>query len=133
MQPFFLVGYSLWGGGAISGRVRALNLTVPLGSGQTISGTGRVRASVLSPCRPLVCEDIPVLAITTIFKMNRTLMTTCKYSSASTWLTSRWQYCAVTLTPVTQEEHAALKGVAHRMCSAAPCRAMSFKFEHCFL
>ncbi len=37
----------------ISGRVRALNLTVPLGSGQTISGTGRVRASVLSPCRPL--------------------------------------------------------------------------------
>ncbi len=41
------------GGGVISGRVRALNLTVPLGSGQTISGTGRVRASVLSPCRPL--------------------------------------------------------------------------------
>ncbi len=34
------------GGGDISGRVRALNLTVPLGS-------GRVRASVLSPCRPL--------------------------------------------------------------------------------
>ncbi len=31
--PFFLVGYSLWGGG-ISGRVRALNLTVPLGSGR---------------------------------------------------------------------------------------------------
>ncbi len=29
---FFLVGYSLWGGGGISGRVRALNLTVPLGS-----------------------------------------------------------------------------------------------------
>ncbi len=61
MQPFsffFLVGYSL-GGGGISGRVRVLNLTVPLGSGrvglgQTISGTGRVRASVLSPCRPLV-------------------------------------------------------------------------------
>ncbi len=38
----------------ISGRVRALNLTVPLGSGQTISGMGRVRASVLSPCRPLL-------------------------------------------------------------------------------
>ncbi len=41
MQPFsfFLVGYSLWGGGGggggvISGRVRALNLTVPLGSGR---------------------------------------------------------------------------------------------------
>ncbi len=57
--PFFFC-YSLWGGGGggISGRVRALNLTVPLGSGrvgsgQTISGTGRVRASVLSPCRPL--------------------------------------------------------------------------------
>ncbi len=29
-----------------SGRVRALNLTVPLGSGQTISCTGRVRASL---------------------------------------------------------------------------------------
>ncbi len=36
---FFLVGNSLWGG-VISGRVRALNLTVPLGSGQTISGSG---------------------------------------------------------------------------------------------
>ncbi len=35
MQPFsfFFVGYSL-GGGGISGRVRALNLTVPLGSGR---------------------------------------------------------------------------------------------------
>ncbi len=52
--PFFLDGYSLGAGGGISGRVRALNLTVPLGLGQTISGTGRVRASVLSPCRPLV-------------------------------------------------------------------------------
>ncbi len=29
-----------------SGRVQALNLTVPLGSGQMISGTGQVRASV---------------------------------------------------------------------------------------
>ncbi len=40
----------------ISGRVQALNLTVGfrVGSGQTISGTGRVRASVLSPCRPLL-------------------------------------------------------------------------------
>ncbi len=36
MQPFsfFLVGYSLGGVGGISGRVRALNLTVPLGSGR---------------------------------------------------------------------------------------------------
>ncbi len=61
MQPFsffllFAVGRGR--GGGISGRVRALNLTVLLGSGrvgsgQTISGTGRVRASVLSPCRPL--------------------------------------------------------------------------------
>ncbi len=41
----FFFGYSLcvWGGGGFL--VRALNLTVPLGSGQTISGTGRVRAS----------------------------------------------------------------------------------------
>ncbi len=55
---FFFFLAIRWGGGGISGRVRALNLTVPLGSGrvgsgQTISGTGRVRASVLSPCRPL--------------------------------------------------------------------------------
>ncbi len=35
MQPFsFFFSYSLWGGGGISGRVRALNLTVPLGSGR---------------------------------------------------------------------------------------------------
>ncbi len=37
MQPFsfFVVGYSLGGGGGgISGRVRALNLTVPLWSGR---------------------------------------------------------------------------------------------------
>ncbi len=33
--------------------VRALNLTVTLGTCQTILGTGRVRASILSPCRPL--------------------------------------------------------------------------------
>ncbi len=35
MQPFsfFFVGYSLGGGGGISGLVRALNLTVALGSG----------------------------------------------------------------------------------------------------
>ncbi len=30
--PFFFVGYSL--GGGISGRVRAVNITVPLGSGR---------------------------------------------------------------------------------------------------
>ncbi len=62
MQPssfFFVIrcgaggGGGGGGGGGISGWVRALNLTVPLGSGQTISGTGRVRASVLSPCRTL--------------------------------------------------------------------------------
>ncbi len=61
MQPFsfcfllFVVGRG--GGIGSSGRVRALNLTVPLGSGrvgsgrvgsgQTILGTRRVRASVL--------------------------------------------------------------------------------------
>ncbi len=58
MQSFSFFFYSLWAVGVNSGRVRALNLTVPLGSGrvgsgQTISGTGRVRASVLSPCRPI--------------------------------------------------------------------------------
>ncbi len=44
MQPFsFFFCYSLWaGGGGISGRVRALNLTVPLGSGRV--RRSRVRA-----------------------------------------------------------------------------------------
>ncbi len=44
MQPFFLFFFVIRcgaGGGGISGRVRALNLTVRVGSGQTISGTGR--------------------------------------------------------------------------------------------
>ncbi len=42
--------YSLWGGGGgggISGRVRALNLTVLLGSGRV--GSGRVRRSRYGP------------------------------------------------------------------------------------
>ncbi len=36
MQPFsfFFLLAIRWGGGGISGRVRALNLTVPLGSGR---------------------------------------------------------------------------------------------------
>ncbi len=39
-QPFF-IGYLLWGKKMLGlGRVRALNLTVPLGSGQPISVTG---------------------------------------------------------------------------------------------
>ncbi len=42
MHPFFYrYPLCLWGGCLGSGRIRALNLTVPLGSGQTISGTGR--------------------------------------------------------------------------------------------
>ncbi len=53
MQPssfFFVIRCGAGGGGGgISGRVQALNLTVPLGS-----GTGRVRASVLSLCRTLL-------------------------------------------------------------------------------
>ncbi len=58
MQPFsfFFVGYSLWGGGGGdfgSGSGSKFNCAARVGSGQTISGTGRVRASVLSPCRPL--------------------------------------------------------------------------------
>ncbi len=45
MQPYFFVFFGLFvvGGGF---RVRTLNLSVPLGSGQTISSTGRVQASV---------------------------------------------------------------------------------------
>ncbi len=37
MQSFSLFFYSLWAVGVISGRVRALNLTVPLGSGRVES------------------------------------------------------------------------------------------------
>ncbi len=45
MQPFsfFFCWLFVGGGGGISGRVRALNLTVPLGSGRV--GSGRVRQS----------------------------------------------------------------------------------------
>ncbi len=53
MQHFFFIGYSLWGGGDILSSGSKLNCAAQVGSGQTISGTGRVRASVLSPCRPL--------------------------------------------------------------------------------
>ncbi len=52
MQPFCFWLFVVGGGGGLF-RVRAQNLTVPLGSGQTISGTGQVRASILSLCRPL--------------------------------------------------------------------------------
>ncbi len=62
MQPssfFFVIRCGAGAGGSGSG---SLTLTVPLGSGrvgsgQTISGTGRVRASVLSPCRTLTYSD----------------------------------------------------------------------------
>ncbi len=41
------------GGDFGSGSGSKFNCAARVGSGQTISGTGRVRASVLSPCRPL--------------------------------------------------------------------------------
>ncbi len=60
MQPFsffFLVircGAGAGAGGDFgSGSGSKFNCAARVGSGQTISGTGRVRASVLSPCRPL--------------------------------------------------------------------------------
>ncbi len=48
MQPSFFCCYWLFvgGGGGFWSWVGALNLTVPIGSGQPISGTGRVRSSV---------------------------------------------------------------------------------------
>ncbi len=67
MQPFsfFFFFFLLWGGGGggISGRVRALNLTVPLGSGRVGSddlgygpGSGfsfePVQSSTSDPTRP---------------------------------------------------------------------------------
>ncbi len=42
------------GGDFGSGSGSKFNCAGRVGSGQTISGTGRVRALVLSPCRPLV-------------------------------------------------------------------------------
>ncbi len=61
--PFFFVGYSLGGGGGGgdlgSGSGSKFNRAARVGSGQTISGTGRVRASVLSPCRPLPDIHLP--------------------------------------------------------------------------
>ncbi len=56
MQPFsfFFCWLFVVGGGDFgSGSGSKLNCAARVGSGQTISGTGRVRASVLSPCRPL--------------------------------------------------------------------------------
>ncbi len=60
MQPFsffFLLAIRCGGGGGggdfESGSGSKFNCAARVGSGQTISGTGRVRASVLSPCRLL--------------------------------------------------------------------------------
>ncbi len=46
------------GGDFGSGSGSKFNCAARVGSGQTISGTGRVRASVLSPCRPLECVSM---------------------------------------------------------------------------
>ncbi len=52
---FFFIRFGRWGGGDFgSGSGSKFNCAARVGSGQTISGTGRVRASVLSPCRPLI-------------------------------------------------------------------------------
>ncbi len=51
---FFFFLFVMGGGGDFgSGSGSKFNCAARVGSGQTISGTGRVRASVLSPCRPL--------------------------------------------------------------------------------
>ncbi len=94
MQPFsfFFVIRCGAGGGGISGRVRALNLTVPLGSGrvgsgQTISGTGRVRASVLSPCRPLALVQMSMRLGTkkiTVYSLQKTRIHHCTHTHTHT-------------------------------------------------
>ncbi len=58
-------GGGLWGGDFGSGSGSKFNCAARVGSGrvgsgQTISGTGRVRASVLSPCRPLINSNIVI-------------------------------------------------------------------------
>ncbi len=67
---FFFYSFGRWGWFRVG--VRALNLTVPVGSGQTISGTGRVRASVLSPCRPLIPS-----------KMDKTILRGTSFASSN--------------------------------------------------
>ncbi len=68
MQPFsfcflfFVVGRGR-GGDFGSGSGSKFNCAARVGSGQTISGTGRVRASVLSPCRPLAETPRPELGV----------------------------------------------------------------------
>ncbi len=59
MQSFsFFFLFVMGGGGDFgSGSGSKFNCAARVGSGQTISGTGRVRASVLSPCRPLLCGN----------------------------------------------------------------------------
>ncbi len=55
MQPFsFFLLFAVGRGDFGSGSGFKFNCAARVGSGQTISGTGRVRASVLSPCRPLI-------------------------------------------------------------------------------
>ncbi len=64
MQPFSLLFVVGGGGDFGSGSGSKFNCAARVGSGQTISGTGRVRASVLSPCRPLAltgCFNISVV------------------------------------------------------------------------
>ncbi len=59
MQSFsFFFLFVMGGGGDFgSGSGSKFNCAARVGSGQTISGTGRVRASVLSPCRPLAAAQ----------------------------------------------------------------------------
>ncbi len=52
------------GGDFGSGSGSKFNCAARIGSGQTISGTGRVRASVLSPCRPLAEYTGVILTLT---------------------------------------------------------------------
>ncbi len=70
MQPFsfffLVIRCGAWGGDFGSGSGSKFNCAARVGSvrvglGQTISGTGRVRASVLSPCRPLLWATFTLL------------------------------------------------------------------------
>ncbi len=84
MQPFsfFFVGYSLGGGGGDfgSGSGSKFNCAARVGSGQTISGTGRVRASVLSPCRPLVQFHLSVIFVSDVSLKSKPLLTHSRVS-----------------------------------------------------
>ncbi len=109
--PFFLLFVVGRGGGGDlgSGSGSKFNCAARVGSGQTISGTGRVRASVLSPCRPLRRIHGEIARRGTCFCINErwcTDVTVLKKMYCSTRFInckpfySPWEFCSFILVSV---------------------------------